>query len=1020
MTRPMGQRSDAATRLGILVRAIGSRRASAVVLFVAAAVAVGGAAIGPIFLRSGDLSILSDAFASTPLGHPDVLVLANGGSREFSRLTRAVAEDVHGAHGLLERPTLTVDAGSTFVGAQNQAYGADVLARSGVCAHLRFSKGHCPAKLDEVAVSERSASLADVAVGSRLRIGPPAELPMFGVRVVGVYRQPATAENSYWRGVNYFAYGTGAPSVPRLDPLVGTFATALAYARVAPAQLAADVAWSPRAPRAGDGALKAALRSAKARIGSDPSLHVSTGLGGIVAQADASSHLMQSIVLAIVLQLVLLVLLVLYALARAAAVGRRPDAEFARRHGFTRPSMFALAVGEPAALIVAALPVGLLGAWLFVVLVGRSLFARGIPVTFDAWSVVAAVGVCGVGILAVALASIELWRRDESARAGVAAAVFDASAIMLALAGLLALATRGSLDTGHTDALALLAPGLLALGAGVVALRLVFGLISFGIRRTAESPRIASFLALRELGRRPAVLRQALPLAAAVTVCLFAIGSYARAASNRSLLAHFDVGAARVVDVSVKPGFDLESAVRRADPSGRQAMAAIFYHSSYGKLLAVDTASLAAVPAWPSDLAGEAKGLLARRLSPPEPAPVLLRGDTVRFRISLPSGTPALSLFVDLFDEVHGTSSSRRLGPIEPGTHVYGASLGGECPGACRVLDLSPAWKDAHVRFSRTVRLALLSISERVSGRPARSVPLAARTWRSDTRGVRIEASSSGNGVVFALPGSLVAAGGVLFVPASNDIRVPAVVTTGLEQHNPPTPPGNAISLEDLDGNPLNAEAISVVPALPLAGTDGALVDLRLALRELTGPVLDSTDQVWLSDGANPGILRRLRSMGVVIGKTRRASAVRSQLDQSGPALGYYLMLIISPIAAVLALGTIMFGIVSEGRRRRDDLRALRVAGIRARIVRRALLLENLGVLITASVVGVAVSVGALALALPSLPEFVSGTDVVPLPASVPFLPVVEAALALAVVLSVSGVVTTWLVLTSRRSPEQM
>lgn len=1010
-------------RFGILVRGIASRRASSVVLFVAAAVAVAAAAIGPIFLGSGDLSILSSAFSSAAPGRPDVLVLANGRAKEFTRLAHAVGEGVRSAHGLLERPTFTVDAGSGFVGAQSQPYGADVLARSGICAHLQFTQGGCPRKQGEVAISERSAKLAGVAVGSHLRIGPPSRLPTAGVTVVGVYRQPSTVATPYWNGANYFGYGTGTPSVPELDPLVATIATALDYARAAPAQLSADIRWSPSAPRAGEGALEKTLATEKSSIGSDPSLHVSTGLDAILADANAGEGPMQSIVLAIVLQLVLLVLLVLYTLARATAVDRRPEAEFARRHGFTRRTMFALAVGEPAALIVAALPVGLLAAWLFVVLVSRSLFVGGTPVTFDLWSVVAAVGVCVIGVVAVALASVELWRRSDSARSALAASAdvaLDASAVVLALAGLLALATRGSLDTSHTDALALLAPGLLALGAGVVAFRLVLVLIALGIRRTAESPRIGSFLALRELGRRPRVLRQALPLAAAVTVCLFAVGSYARAASNRSLLAHFEVGAGRVVDVAVRPGFDLENAVRRADPSGRQAMAAVFYRSSYGELLAVDSTRLATVATWPRSLAPQDPALLARRLSPPEPGPVELRGSAVRFRISVPPGTPALSLVVDLYDELNGGSGSLELGPITPGTHLYTASLRSDCPGPCRVRDVSPLWKDANVHFAGVVRLGLLGIDERAPRRSWRSVPAGVGTWRSDTPGVQVERSSSGNGVVFSLPGSLVSAGGVLFTPAGYDVRVPAVVTTGLEQNNPPTPPGNSISLVNLDGNPLNAVAIATVPTLPLVGTNGALVDLRLAENELTGSALDSTDQVWLADGADPAILRRLRAMGVAIGPAQSASRLRSRFDRSGPALGYDLMLIISPLAAVLALGTIMFGIVADGRRRRGDLRALRVAGIAARTVRRSLLLENLAVLATALIVGLGVGLGALALALPSLPQFVSGSDLLPIPTSVPLLPVAETALGLAVVFAVTAASTARLVLTRRPGSESM
>jgi hypothetical protein len=982
-------------RLGILVRGIASRRASAVVLFVASAVAVAAAAIGPIFLHAGDLSLLSNAFSSAPLGASDVLVLANGGSTEFPRVSRAAHEGVSREHGLLQRPILTVDAGSGFVSA-GQSYGADVLARTALCIHVRFTQGHCPTGIGDVAISERSARLSRVGVGSHLTLAPPRQASSVPATVVGIYQQPATTRDAYWRGANYFVYGKGTPSVPQLDPVVTSFATALDYARVAPAQLAADIPWGLHAPLAGAGALAAALRAVKTRIASDPSLQVSSGLGAILAKASASASLMQSIVLAIVLQLVLLVLLVLYSLARATAAGRRSEADFARRHGFTRPTMFALAVGEPAALIVAALPAGLLAAWVFVLLVSRSLFAGGIPVTFDLWSIAAAIGVCAVGVIAVALASAELWRRDASSRSGFAAlaeVAIDASAIVLALAGLLALATRGS----RTDALALLAPGLLALGAGVIALRLVLLGIGLGIRRTAESPRIASFLALRELGRRPAVLRQALPLAAAVTVCLFAIGSYARAASNRSLLAQFEVGADRVVSVSAKPGFDLESAVRRADPSGRKAMAAVFYRSTYGELLAVDSSRLAAVATWPGGLHTVAKEELARRLAPPEPAPVVVGGDTLRLETSLPAGTPPLTLYVDLYDEVNGTTNNVQLGPIRPGEHVYSASLNGDCPGACRVLDVSPAWTNAHVHFPGTVRLGTRGFG--------------AGSWRSESPGVDVEPASSPPGVVFDLPPQLVGAGGLLLVPASNEIRVPAVVTTGLEEHNPPTPPGNSISLVNLDGNPLNASVIAAVPTLPLVGTNGAMVDLQLARQELTGPIIASTDQVWLTRGASPDILRRLRAMGVVIGATRRASTLRAQLDHGGPALGYDLMLIISPIAALLALGTIMFGIVSESRRRRGDLSALRVAGIRPRVVRRSLLLENLAVLATALVVGLVVGVGALALALPSLPEFVNGTDGLPVPTGVPLVVVGIAALVLAMVFVVAAGATTRLAL---------
>lgn len=1018
-----GRRSDVATRLGILLGAIRSRRASAAVLFVASTVAVAAAAIGPIFLRAGNLSLLSSGLRSAPPGAADVLVLASGGRAEFGRLARSVEGAVRRAHGLLDPPTFTVDVGSSFRGAHGQPYQADLLARSQLCAHVRFTLGRCPAALDEVAVSTRSAAAAKVSVGSRLRLTAARRPGAVDATVVGLYRPPASVENRYWSGANYFAFGTGSPSVPRLDPLVGTFGTALAFARVTAPQLTANVPLSPKAAFAGQPALGRTLDATVARISADPSLHASSGFAAIAAKAAVGEHLMRSIVLAIVLQLVLLVLVVLYTLARSAATDRRTEAEFARRHGFTRPALLAFAVGEPAALIGVALPVGLLLAWLLVVLIRGSLFARGTPVAFDLWSLAAAIGVCAVGVVTVGLASVELWRRDEPARSrggAVAEVALDISAIVLALAGLLALATQGSLATSRTNALALLAPGLLALGSGVIALRLVLVLVGLAIRRTAESPRIASFLALRELGRRPTVLRGALPLAAAVTVCLFAVGGYARAASDRSLLAHFQVGAARVADVAVKPGFDLERAVRRVDPSGRQAMAAVFYRSSYGRLLAVDGTRLAAVATWPRDLSVRSKRLIAERLSARGPAPVEVRGDAVRLKISVPHGTPAISLLLGLYDQVYGSDNTLVLGPLVSGTHVYRASLRGDCPGRCRVLELSPTWESSHEHFGGIVRIDLLGLSDHTTAGVWRPVPFGAeaRLWNANPSPARVESSPSRRGVVFAAPGDLLTTAGTVFVPASATAPVPAVVTDDLEQINPPAPPANTISLSDLDGNPLTVKAIAAVPALPLIGANGAMVDVRSAERELTGPITDSTAQVWLSDAAGPGLLRRLQAMGVTVGPVRSAATLRDRLDHSGTALGYALMLVISPIAALLALGTIIFDIVSNGRRRRGDLTSLKVAGLSGRVARRALLLENLAVLATALVVGAIVGVGALALALPSLPEFVSGGGLLPIPTNVPVVPVLGAALGLALVFCLTASSTAWLVLSRRRAGE--
>jgi len=1012
-----GGRSDVALRAAILLRGIRSRPASAVMLFAASTVAVAAAAIGPIFLAAADRSVLSTTFASAAPGESAVKILATGGPRTFARLEHASVDAVSTSHGLLERPVLSADVGTTFIGAGQQQYRGDLLARTAACAHLRLVRGRCPTRLGDVAVSERSAKASHIALGSTVRLGEATQTRTLAYTVVGVYRPPVSVQNAFWGGIDYFAFGTGSSVVEQLDPFLGSFATVLRFAPIAAPQVAADLVWTARAPFVGRSALASTLRRVQSRLSSDSSLRASTGLGAILAASAHDAHLMRTVVLAVVLQLVLLVLVILHALGRSAAAGRRPEAEFARRHGFPRRAIVALAVGEPAALIAAALPAGLLLAWIVVDVAGRSLFVGGTAVSLGIWSVVAALGACVGGILAVGLASFELWGRDAALsrkRSAVAELTLDAVAVALALAGLVALATHGSLGGAHTNALASFAPGLLALGVGAVGVRIVLFALRLAVARSGESPRIAWFLALRRLARGPLALRQVLPLAAAVTLALFAVGSFARAAANRSLLAHFSVGSARVVAVSTPPGLDLETAVRRADPSGRQAMAAVFYTSSSGNLLAVDSSRLASVATWPGTLGPSAAGL-AERLAPPVARPVVLRGSALRLRVSVPAGTPNLTLGVDVYDETYGGRTTLALGPVRAGEHAYAASLAGACPGLCRVLSLSPAWENPDEAFARTVRIRLAGGSERVDG-VWREVRLGTgRSWRAAPSPAQVVRSEAG-AVVFAVPGSLLGTGGILLSPASTAVRVPAVVTGKLEQLDPPSQPDESISLQDFDGNPLTVRAIAVVPTLPMLGTNGALVDLGLAERALTGPVVDSTEQVWLAKTASPAILSRLRSLGVTTGSTTSASTRLATLDRGGTALAYDLVLILSPVAALLALAAMTFEAVTAGRGRRLELRSLRLVGVPGRAVRRSLLLEQAVVLATALVVGAATGVAGLALALPSLPEFATGTGRLPIPKGVPGPSMLVAIASVAAVFAIAAACTTRIVAATRET----
>jgi len=73
------------------------------------------------------------------------------------------------------------------------------------------------------------------------------------------------------------------------------------------------------------------------------------------------------------------------------------------------------------------------------------------------------------------------------------------------------------------------------------------------------------------------------------------------------------------------------------------------------------------------------------------------------------------------------------------------------------------------------------------------------------------------------------------------------------------------------------------------------------------------------------------------------------------------------------------FVIVSDGRRRRNEIASLSMTGIPTRTLRRALLYENAVVLGVALVVGTIVGFVADSLALSSLPEFSAGSSGVPI-----------------------------------------
>jgi putative ABC transport system permease protein len=1012
-------RTDRLIRAHILLAAIKSRRGAASVLFVVAVIAIVAAAVGPMFLQSADTSVLTSTANAAPVGQTDILVITSGGVAQMRRLASATRDAEHVAHGLLSPAIFTADVGSHFV-LKDQAYYADILARSDVCQHIRIVHGTCPDALNDVALSARSASTAHIGIGTRLKVGEPHMSGMAELTVTAIYQQPSNVADNYWRGNEYFDFGSGSASNIALDPLIGSFQTALAIRRIAVPQLSADLPWRVGATLVGPSVLESTFSKVGTLFSPRQGFTVSSGLPSVINTAQRDEDLMSTVVLIIDVQLILLSLVVLYALGKSSVIERRQDSEFARRHGFPRSALIALAIEEPATLLVAALPVGVFLAWGLLEVLTKTLFVSGTPVSIPGIAIAAAVGTCIAGVVAMLIASAELWRSQahksqQAKRAGIA---IDAFAFAIALVGLISLFSRHSLSATKVAPLALLAPGLVTLGVAALGIPIVSLATRGAITRTRESSHVAWFLAVRQIGRRSAVLRRLFPLAMATAVLLFAVGCFYLAASNRSLVAQFDVGASKVVDVTVPPGFNLEKAVRRADPSGREAMAVANYSTLTGKLLAVDSSRLAAVADWPRSLSTPSLADLASKLSPSIPRGVSFSGDELRLAIGVEKGTPPIELGVSLLDENYKSSHTIYVGPIVPGVHSYTVSLQRVCSGVCRLEGLDPSWVNPRAKYTQDVLFTLSGVQVRVSGRWS-EVDFGAQrsgTWQAQPSTVRIERPSH-NSVAFDMPSNQMPFGNLILSPVDLPPVTPAIVTSDTEIADAPsTPlPGKEVVF-DLGGGLLTVRPLIVLRTLPLIGNGGAIIDYAVGQRAINSLEGGVTYQVWLSPAASPVILQRLRHDGVAIGEVTTSSARLGALDHSGIALAYAVALIVSPIAALLAIGTVLFVIVSDGRRRRREFTSLSLSGVSVRTIRNANLLENAIVLGLALIIGAIIGFVTTTLALSSLPEFVNGTGGLVISRSVPLAPFLGAVGVLALCLALAVGLSTRLVLRGSRA----
>ena len=870
-----------------------------------------------------------------------------------------------------------------------------VVWRDGFCAHVVVVRGRCPTATGEAMASARTlAGGYGWRLGSKIRVagldvdvvGGPfggGQAPL-QLRVVGVYR-PVDAAAGYWFAHPYFDAQQHSGDQPdSIDSVFVDRSTFLALSAFSQVPLTVDYPIDPTRVRLADEPLlRQQVQSVQARFGSGDTPGLRTGVLKVLDDADHERTLLQISTALVAAQLALLAWLVLYQVVTDAAEARGNEVALAKLRGFRARSTVAFGLGQPVAVLVLALPIGLLVAWGAVVLMSSWVLVPGTPVTLTWGAVLGALAGFTGALVGAALAArrvltrpvLEQWRRVPDVQHGAASLVLDLVLVVGAVAGLLALRANGAAGTAPRP-VSLVAPGLFVLAVALLGVRLLPYFGRAALRPTRASPRVGSFLAVRQVLRRPAGLRLAALLAVAVGLATFAIDGEAVAAANRATRAGLEVGAPQVLTAQYDAAHNPVTITHKVDPQGRWAMAGATWVGNggavTGSVLGVDTSRLAAVAHW-SSTAAVSVDAAAAELGPTVPTPITFTGTAIRVRVTEVSRGPGPPPNVTI--EVRpGIKHEvlQRMGGLRPGTATYTAGV--PCTGGCTLTRL--VW-DRPIDFGDEMKGSVLVTAFEVRSGDAWR-PLDARLatsgeWRGAGTGGATQdtLTPSAQGLRDDFTSTFGAS------PAMGHVDSPTPLPLLATPTAIRTDAGAVAVLMDASGRSAPYQQTGTVALLPVALDDGVLVDVRYIGAQLPDFADEADWQVWLGPQAPADAVQQLKAAGLLVQNVRTEGQRADELARQGPALALLLLVACAVVGAALAAGATALAVAVTGRRRAFELAALSAVGVRRRSLLRSCTGEQLILLGTGCLLGLPAGVIAARLALPAIPEY---SDTTPVP----------------------------------------
>jgi putative ABC transport system permease protein len=955
------------------------RRGQAVAIMLLSLLAVAAAVAAPAYLSATDRAVAAGQVATaTPIERGIMATLtersgptSSDGGFGFETVGPALLAfpgftQVYAA----EYPTVGLDP--------DTRYSTRLVSRQDVCAHLRITAGRCAAAVGEIVVGRQTAARLKVSAGQRIVLAyaefsqnpatpvwEPSGDPT-AVTVTGIYDVP-DPRDSFWSIHGYFAADpSGRPGEPAFTPSATMDQMAHGSIRKSVDSTAQPGALD-EANLDGVRAGLAQLEQTRVKLGS--SLYVETGLPELFERIDTGRATARLIVPVLAVPLVLLACFVIFLAAGYGADTRRPELAVVALRGVRWWERWWLATGENVLAIVAGSVLGCLAGQLLVTTTALLLFP-GTPAPPGVGSLAYA----PLAALAAVLAALVAQRRElfdrvaallrRVGRPGRTRPLLELAAVVLAVV----LGVQYQISGGDTSGAGMAAPALIIFAAALLLGLTLVPLVTRPAARALARGRLGLALAGFQLTRRPGAARLLALLVAAVAVVVYAAASVGSAHRDREVMAVLGTGADRVLGVAatVTPG-ELLTAVRKADPEGRYAMAVVRTPSrSDGELpgLAVDSTRLATVAAW-GDSSQDAASV-AWALHPSAPDPVVIRGRDVGLDFTASGVNPQamlkLALALTPLDGTNPTTAS--LSDVHNGTSSFAVRVPA-CAAGCRLDGLQILSGTGSTDVTGRLLVTRLGSVNPVNDAITAEVLRDPAHWRVERYG-RLSADPAGLAFDLDAPNGL-GSTGAWIQPVDSPYPLPVAFAGE-----------SATTLTGLDNQSTPATPAALLHALPRLGKYAALTDLEYADRVSTGSAIAQEPEVWLNPHAPADVIDRLESQGLIVTTDIRTATVRAQLAEQGYSLALLFYVLAALIALLLAAGALALAAAVDRNRRAADLTALRTQGLPPTAARAATLWAYPLIALLAVPAGTATGVAVYSLTGPALPF--AGINPPPLP----------------------------------------